>query len=75
MTIEEKEIIIKKLRIFAIFTRAKEIQEEKQKRILSFREPLIISNTYEHIKVNSLSEFKSGKEKRRERRLKARIKK
>jgi hypothetical protein len=71
----DKELLVKKLRIYAILFRAKEIEEERKQRIIkSLKEPVLPKKIDFEIREPMLlnENIKSGQENRRERRKRER---
>jgi hypothetical protein len=74
----ERDILIRKLRIFAILTRAKEIQKEitleREMNEYYKTEALKITDPYKDLPKVHFGDLKDGKQNRRERRAKERTK-
>tara|TARA_R110002167_G_scaffold348510_1_gene559877 strand:- start:371 stop:595 length:225 start_codon:yes stop_codon:yes gene_type:complete len=71
----DKELLVKKLRIYAILFRAKEIEEERKQRIIkSLKEPVLPKKIDFEIREPMLlnEDIKGGQENRRERRKRER---
>jgi hypothetical protein len=73
----DKELLVKKLRIYAILFRAKEIEEERKQRIVkALKKPILPKKIDFEIREPMLlnENIKSGQENRRERRKRERKK-